>query len=499
MATRNSNQNNNQNEPRKIKGLASIFITFAGSGKEILRQCSRSEITKHASIGATIFATALLACLSGGYAIYTIFRNTNLNTADWDAYKIAIPIGLFWGFFVIFNLDRFIVSSFRKSGNFWRELLQAIPRIILAVIIAFVISKPLEIKIFESRLAEQIQINKQNSEKMNADHYAEINKLSEKKGKITSLDTVINNLTVERDNLPQWIIDKQTNQLEPAKSSWDNIEKQNRPKINELARERDNLINNARFSIFNEETGKRELTADGIAERSRIESRIRNFATPITRAKTNYENIDKEIKGDKKAHKDEKQEQIDNKKGEKQNAHTALTDATEKAAKETATADTTSAKAFSNNFVTQLEALGDLTDYKKYELLKAKYEQMPDSIAHLDGFNSFENNQNISKAKTMNAASWAIFFLLLAIELSPILTKLIVKRGNYDVLLDMEEDKINFIAHHENIANKFLVKEFSMAQRDVLNHAIEQWKDQEIENENLANNYINNNSQENEE
>jgi hypothetical protein len=53
---------------------------------------------------------------------------------------------------LIFNLDRFIVSTIRKRDKFGSEFLQATPRIILAIIIAIVISKPLEIKIFEKEI-----------------------------------------------------------------------------------------------------------------------------------------------------------------------------------------------------------------------------------------------------------------------------------------------------------------------------------------------------------
>ncbi len=59
--------------------------------------------------------------------------------------------GLVWSL-LIFNLDRFIVSTIRKRDQFGREFLQATPRIILAIIIAIVISKPLEIKIFEKEI-----------------------------------------------------------------------------------------------------------------------------------------------------------------------------------------------------------------------------------------------------------------------------------------------------------------------------------------------------------
>ena len=62
---------------------------------------------------------------------------------------------------MIFNLDRYIVSSMRKSGNFTKEFKTAIPRIILAVLISIVIAKPLEMKIFEKEIEGELAIMEQ--------------------------------------------------------------------------------------------------------------------------------------------------------------------------------------------------------------------------------------------------------------------------------------------------------------------------------------------------
>ncbi|TRW22023.1 DUF4407 domain-containing protein [Flavobacterium zepuense] len=121
--------------------LKRFFITCSGADKAIIYSCSNGEQNKYAGIGATVFFTALLAWIAAGYALYTVFGNV---------YTAAF-FGLIWGL-LIFNLDRFIVSTIRKRDKFGSELLQATPRIILAVIIAIVISKPLEIKIFEKEI-----------------------------------------------------------------------------------------------------------------------------------------------------------------------------------------------------------------------------------------------------------------------------------------------------------------------------------------------------------
>lgn len=65
-----------------------------------------------------------------------------------------------WGL-MIFNLDRFIVSSMRKEGRRGREFAMAIPRLILAVLISVVIARPLELKIFEKEIAPELVVMEQ--------------------------------------------------------------------------------------------------------------------------------------------------------------------------------------------------------------------------------------------------------------------------------------------------------------------------------------------------
>ncbi|WP_242922137.1 DUF4407 domain-containing protein [Pontibacter liquoris] len=126
--------------------MKKFFWWCAGADDTILGKCSKSEHIKYAGIGATVLFTGLLASISGGYALYTVF----------DSALLALVFGLFWGA-VIFNLDRFIVSTLRKEGRFWKELLLVTPRILLALVLAVVISKPLELKIFDKEIQAILQ------------------------------------------------------------------------------------------------------------------------------------------------------------------------------------------------------------------------------------------------------------------------------------------------------------------------------------------------------
>ncbi len=130
--------------------LKEFFWMCSGADTDILKESPKSEQIKYAGIGGTVFFTAIMAFVSSAYALYTVFDNP----------YTALAFGLIWGL-LIFNLDRFIVSTIKKQDNFWKELLQASPRILLAIIIAVVISKPLELKIFEKEI-DQVLLEQKN-------------------------------------------------------------------------------------------------------------------------------------------------------------------------------------------------------------------------------------------------------------------------------------------------------------------------------------------------
>jgi len=113
----------------------------AGAHQDLLKQFP-SEHAKHSGLGGVLLATLMLASLAAGYAIYTVFDN----------WMYAIGFGIIWGL-IIFNFDRFLVSTMRKYGISKRkQLWMAVPRLALALLIGFTIARPLEMKIFEKEI-----------------------------------------------------------------------------------------------------------------------------------------------------------------------------------------------------------------------------------------------------------------------------------------------------------------------------------------------------------
>lgn len=121
-----------------------------------------TEHNKYVGIGATIFFTGLFAALSGGYAMYFVFSG---NPA---AILFSLIFGILWGL-AIFNMDRYIVGSINKNASTWKQVAQATPRILLAIMIGIVISRPLELKIFDKEIKERLKISYINSQRTKID------------------------------------------------------------------------------------------------------------------------------------------------------------------------------------------------------------------------------------------------------------------------------------------------------------------------------------------
>ncbi len=150
-----------QKEPHKI---TEFLWWSAGADPYFMKMSPMQDRVKYAGIGGIVFCTGLLAAVSGGYAFHTIFgpkgdANDYSLTASLAVKLATVIFMIVWGT-IIFNLDRFIVSSTGKGDGTdsitWKEVGQAFPRIIIALILGFAISSPLEIRILESEINAEL-------------------------------------------------------------------------------------------------------------------------------------------------------------------------------------------------------------------------------------------------------------------------------------------------------------------------------------------------------
>jgi hypothetical protein len=158
---------NNYYESPKASRLMHFFWKAAGGDQYLLERSTYSDQVKYFCLGGIVIATGVLAGLAGGYALYTIFepRTEEINQpVDPGALGIAIVFGIIWGL-IIFNIDRFIVTSTGKGDGTEaitkQELKSAIPRIIMGLVIALTISKPIEIRMFQKEIDAELQTEKE--------------------------------------------------------------------------------------------------------------------------------------------------------------------------------------------------------------------------------------------------------------------------------------------------------------------------------------------------
>lgn len=233
--------------------LQTFFILCSGADKNLLEGCSEGEKTKYVGIGATVFFTAVMAFLASAYALFTVF----------DSIYPAITFGIVWSL-LIFNLDRFIVSTIRKRDRLSSEFLQATPRIVLAIIIAVVISKPLEIKIFEKEINTVLLKEKNAMTLKNKKEVATYFKsdLDKNKAEITALKKEITSKEKEVNTLYETYIAEAEGTKGTMKLGKGPVFKEKIAKHNLASAELDTIRKNNLVKIAEKEALNKNLQAD---------------------------------------------------------------------------------------------------------------------------------------------------------------------------------------------------------------------------------------------
>lgn len=233
--------------------IQKFLVICSGSSTEILKK-TPTDVNKHVGIGGVILFTGILAALSSGYALYTIFDNM----------YAAVGFGALWGL-MIFNLDRYIVTSMKKQGNWFRQFFIALPRIAVAILLGIVISKPLELKIFEKEINKQLNVivnrNKAELQKSIDARYVDLAKpVDEERKKIyAQIDTLRNQYNLASAELEKEVVGTQTETTTGREGYGPNAKRkaelkeqkfaemqqyadQMKPRLDELNKEIDKLI-----------------------------------------------------------------------------------------------------------------------------------------------------------------------------------------------------------------------------------------------------------------
>jgi hypothetical protein len=122
------------------------LVWLSGADRRILRRC-RTDRAKYVGIGGAMLVTAGLAGASASFAAFTALR---------VALPTAIVIGCLWAV-AILTVDRWLVSSIQRRDHWYQNLLPALARLGLAVLIGFVVSTPLVLRVFHPEIDAQVR------------------------------------------------------------------------------------------------------------------------------------------------------------------------------------------------------------------------------------------------------------------------------------------------------------------------------------------------------
>lgn len=469
-----------------------FFWSCSGVNIPLLKECP-NDYNRYSNIGATIFFTALLAWVSMGYALNSVFKSL----------PPSVLFGFIWSL-MIFTLDRTIVSSMQKPSQdvtykefeFWRESLFALIRLGIAVIISLVIMKPLEIKIFEDRLAAEIKNMDDDQAKLDSTAI-------ERKYNVGDMTKEIDQARTDKLELEGKL--GQEPQTETYKALKQEYSKANEL-LNQVRAKNSPLIsqNNALIDRVKKESTvqmeingewKWRLNNEGQNKIAELNSRNSQLGGEIVSQSSKCSQILSNMRKEREVYQSEIQKDIVATRERISKTNMAKDSAKVKATVQAQKDETIRTISFKGTLVTQIEALGRLT----------------------------------AKDGTMRLVSLFIMLIFICIETAPILAKLIAKRSDYDELLDLERHKIwvnhqytksrinseinrgldelkavdektrkaveareeafvemstqkiklQLQAELEN--NEALLSEISKAQREIAALVVKQWKEQELE------------------
>jgi len=125
-------------QPPRWWQLGPKLRALAGAQHDILAPLP-SERPRYTAMGSVVLGTALMAMLSMGIALFSVFGKFQL---------MILPIVLVWGWFIL-GLDRYLMAIATTP-------LKAIPRIILAMAFGVIIAEGLLLGLFHTAIEERV-------------------------------------------------------------------------------------------------------------------------------------------------------------------------------------------------------------------------------------------------------------------------------------------------------------------------------------------------------
>ncbi len=432
---------------KKISHLNKILLWIAGVDLQVIAQCPESEMHKHSALAFCVVFTSFLAMGSGGYAVSTII----------DHPLAVIIIALFWGGF-IFTIDRFLLLSSEVKKDKADTLLDAnLPllkritafininlclRLGMAIVLSIVISKPLEIKIMESKIKQALlDIRIEAQKKLS----------SEIQNNAAGYGDAIQNLQTQQKEFQNQYENNKPQHIRTLEIELKSLEQ----KTNEEAKQLQNGNDRLRRDIKSIERQIGEQRNSAVTNSSQIrflENRIFTLQQQISANESAIANI---------------KEPYMQKRRELGNLSADYNQSFAQKNKEIAE----KIEYLQTNRARDLEQQGALTEPT------AQAYQTETLVDRITALAKIENDN-----PTVYYLGWFLMLFFIVLEMVPVVSKMFMPIGVYEKILKMESEKIILIKSEQNKKRQFLlqVKQQQIELREQL-QANQQKKEKELE------------------
>src|SRR5947208_11734616 len=137
-----------------VRRIGDGLAALAGARGDVL-EAAPSARARFVALGGVLLSTGGLAAVSAAFAVH-------MALGVW--WPFALVIGLGWGL-VIVNLDRMVLVGMGHDSSWKRNLVLAVPRVALALILGIVVATPLTLQVFHKEIdAEIVQMQTERSD-----------------------------------------------------------------------------------------------------------------------------------------------------------------------------------------------------------------------------------------------------------------------------------------------------------------------------------------------
>lgn len=429
--------------------ISNIICWCGGANLAILAQCPEERI-KFESLGTGVIVTALLSGLAMTFALFSLF------TEDFKhKNEVLGGVILFW-IIIIFSIDWSLIKTMHKKKEMspmdWVKYIAGVVfRFMVAGAISFTVAKPMEVKIFQSRLEPEVQLNRsdvfrEQDEQMREEAVRDSSNLANTQ---TRLDDII----VERQGgcqVPDYLaLNTEIRELEQERNGL-------AAKKTKLQSENRTLYNR-RDCIIRDSLGQRI----GMTDKCRTPyNRNRRMINSLTQQMSS---ADQAIAAKTAEANDIKEQWLNSLQSRQENAEASV---------ELAVVE------YDNNQQQRLEQ--EEVQNKSLNYYK------PNLMTYIEAIHTLEKKE---EGKYIFYTRWLVFLVILLIDTAPIMIKLLSKRGSYEEIFEriqyeqqVQQAQMQFLADRERIANERLIKDIDAIQGHLLREAMAQYYADEYKN-----------------